>query len=211
MTTTVRRRSVADVMTTHVHCAGPRTPFKLLVRMIEDNRISAIPIVDEAGAPIGVVSETDLMLKRPDTAATWPEGPLASEIMTSPAVTITANAGLAEAATLMQERGVRRLVVVDSRGRIAGIATRSDLLQVFLRTDEDLHREIEDELLPALVQSPSDVRVKVQWNVVTLTGEVDDIHEATALARAAREVDGVVEVKNRLTHAGEGGLSADAR
>src|SRR5436309_10671222 len=58
-----RRRTVADVMTTSVHIAGPQTPFKLLVRLIEENRVSAIPIVDQQGVPIGVVSETGLLMQ----------------------------------------------------------------------------------------------------------------------------------------------------
>jgi CBS domain-containing protein len=58
-----RHRTVADVMTRRVHVAGPMTPFKLLVRLIEENRISAIPIVNQEGVPVGVVSESDLLLK----------------------------------------------------------------------------------------------------------------------------------------------------
>lgn len=195
-----RRRTVADVMTAHVHCASPNTPFKLLVRLIEENRISAVPIVDHLGMPVGVVSETDLMVKKRRTAAAWEEGLQAHDIMTSPAITIQADALLVDAARLMQERGVRRLVVVDSRGRLSGIATRSDLLQVFLRTDEDLRREIVEEVLPAVLRSPSKVHADVLWNVVTLSGEVDSKGEAVALAQATRELDGVVEVKDRLVH-----------
>src|SRR5260370_7888865 len=58
-----RHRTVADVMTTRVHVASPETPFKLLVRLIEENRISAVPIVDHSGIPVGVVSESDLLFK----------------------------------------------------------------------------------------------------------------------------------------------------
>ena len=58
-----RHRTVSDVMTSRVHVASPLAPFKLLVRMIEENRVSAIPIVDQQGVPIGIVSETDLLLK----------------------------------------------------------------------------------------------------------------------------------------------------
>jgi CBS domain-containing protein len=126
-----RHRSVADVMTSHVHVAGPQTPFKLLVRLIEENRVSAIPIVDDQGVPIGVVSETDLLLKerRSRGVRAKAEGVLACEMMTSPAISIPATIGLAQAARLMQDRNVRRLVVVDARGKIAGIVTRSDLPQ----------------------------------------------------------------------------------
>src|SRR6202163_3359406 len=63
MTTLPRHRTVADVMTSRVHVAGPQAPFKLLVRLIDENRISAIPIVDQQGVPVGIVSESDLLLK----------------------------------------------------------------------------------------------------------------------------------------------------
>ena len=125
-------QSVSDVMTTRVHVASPVTPFKQLVRLIAENRVSAIPIVDQQGMPVGIVSESDLLLKSAQAG-----GRVASDVMTSPAITIPLDTRLGEAARLMQEKNVRRLVVVDQRGRIAGVVSRSDLLQVLLRADED--------------------------------------------------------------------------
>jgi len=110
---------VADVMTKHVHVAGPEAPFKTLVRLIEENRVGAIPIVDQQGVPIGTVSQADLTLK----------GNVASDVMTSPATTVAADALVSEAARLMQNKTVRHLVVVDRRGRIAGIVSRSNMLR----------------------------------------------------------------------------------
>lgn len=211
-----RRRTVADVMTTSVHIAGPQTPFKLLVRLIEENRVSAIPIVDQQGMPVGIVSEADLLLKERRSELehqdlvharkryeqrTKADGVVASELMTSPPITVPANATLPEAARLMQERNVRRLVVVDGNGRIAGIVSRSDLLQVFLRTDEELRREVKDVLIPALLLESTDgIRVDVRWNVVTLSGEVDRLSDARILSRMAGDIDGVVSVIDHLTY-----------
>jgi CBS domain-containing protein len=196
--------------------ASPMTPFKLLVRLIEENRVSAIPIVDRTGVPIGIVSEADLLLKeqrhelesghnlvhlrrRRDLRAKAAAN-VASELMTSPPITITSGASLNDAARVMQERNVRRLVVVDERGRIAGIVSRSDLLQVFLRTDEELREEIVDKLIPQLLWPvPDGIRVDVRWNVVTLTGEVDRKSDIDVLTRLARGLDGVVDLVNRLT------------
>ena len=120
MSSLPRHRTVADVMTTRVHVASPLTPFKHLVRLIEDNSISGVPIVDQQGQPVGIVCEADLL----------PAGSIAADIMTAPPITISATAPLAEAARCMQERNVRGLIVVDDRGKIAGIVSRSDLLQV---------------------------------------------------------------------------------
>jgi CBS domain-containing protein len=212
-----RHRIVSDVMTSRVHVAGPDMPFKLLVRLIEENRVSAIPIVDRTGVPIGIVSEADLLLKerrhelesehnlvhprkRRDNRAKA-AGTVASELMTSPPITITSGASLSDAAHVMQERNVRRLVVVDERGRIAGIVSRRDLLQVFLRTDEELREEIVGKLIPELLWPvPDGIRVEVRWNVVTLIGEVDRKSDVDVLTRLALGLDGVVDVVNRLTY-----------
>lgn len=191
-------------MTVRVHVASPLTPFKLLVRLIEENRISAVPIVNQLGMPVGVVSESDLLLKeshvwkrRQDRVKA--EAVIAQELMTSPAVTVRADALIADAARLMQESNVKRLVVVDARGRIAGIVSRSDLLQIFLRTDEELREELVDKIIPAMVPADAEtIEVDVRANVITLTGEVDRRSDAGILVRLAREIDGVVHVIDRL-------------
>lgn len=223
MSTLPRHRTVADVMTTRVHVANPRTPFKLLVRLIEENRISAVPIVDMQGVPVGVVSESDLLLKerrgeleseanlvhvlrqRRDRAKA--AGLVAADLMTSPAITVTVGARLGEAARIMQERNVRRLVVVDERGLIVGIATRSDLLQVFLRTDDDLREEVLQSVIPTiLLTSAGEIGVDVRSNVVTLSGKVDRKSDAEILAGVTQDLDGVVGVVNLMTYRWDDGV-----
>jgi CBS domain-containing protein len=217
MTMLPRHWTVADVMTTRVHVASPPTPFKVLVRMIEENKISAVPIVDHNGVPIGVVSESDLLLKerrqeleaeadllhlrRRRQERAKAEGLVASDLMTTPPITVSVDTGLTHAARLMQERNIRRLVVVDQRGKIAGLVSRSDLLQVFLRTDEDLRDEVLSAVIPSVIMPPSDtVDVNVASNVITLSGEVDRRSDAEILARLTRDLDGVVEVVSNLTY-----------
>lgn len=217
MSSLPRHRSVADVMTRRVHVATPLTPFKLLVRLIEENRVSAIPIVDQDGKPVGIVSEADLLLKERvgelETASRLfhrrrlrgelakAEGIVASDLMTAPPITAPGDATLMYAARLMQERNVRRLIVTDPKGRIAGIVSRSDLLQVFLRTDEDLREDVLERLIPAiLIDQQSPVEVHVRANVVTLSGEVDRRTDAEIISRLTRELDGVVGVVSRLTY-----------
>jgi len=98
-------------------------------------------------------------------------------------------------------RGGQRLVVVDQRGRIAGIVSRSNLLQVFLRTDHELRDEVVGTLIPALIpSSPERIKVEVRSNIVTLSGEVDRKSEAEILTRWTRELDGVVDVVDHLTY-----------
>ena len=212
-----RHRTVSDVMTTHVHVASPQAPFKVLVRLIEENKVSAIPIVDQQGIPIGIVSEADLLLKerrhelessedllhlrKRRTERAKAEGTVASQVMTSPAITVPADTPLSKAAQMMQKKNVRRLVVVDQRGRIAGIVSRSNLLQVFLRTDAELRDEIAGTLVPALVSSSAGgIRVEVRSNIVTLSGEVDRKSDVEVLIRSTRDLDGVVDVVDRLKY-----------
>ncbi len=204
-------------MTSRVHVARALTPFKRLVQLIEDNKISAVPIVDDEGFPIGIVSESDLLFKerrleletehgllhrrqrRLEMAKA--EGVVAAEIMTTPPITIRSDTTLSQAARLMQERNVRRLVAVDERGKIVGIVSRSDLLQVFLRTDDELCDEVLSSIIPSmLLSTPEAVQVSARWNVVTLSGDVDRKSDAEILSRLTRELDGVVEVIDRLNY-----------
>jgi len=212
-----RHRTVADVMTTQVHVADPSAPFKVLVRLIEENRVSAIPIVDQNGVPVGIVSESDLLhkqrrheleaeanlfeLRKHRHERAHAAGLVASELMTSPPITVPTDTPLAEAARLMQARNVRRLVVVDARGRIAGIVSRSDLLQVFMRTDEDLRADVVDRIIPAvLIELSEDVSIQVHSNVITLSGIVERRSDAEILGRLAGDLDGVVGIENQLTY-----------
>jgi CBS domain-containing protein len=212
-----RHWTVADVMTKRVHVASQTTPFKLLVRLIEENKISAVPIVDQAGVPVGVVSESDLLLKerrheietdsnllrlrRRRRERVKADGLLAGDLMTSPPVTVQTDTTLTQAARVMQERKVRRLIVVDGRGKIAGVVSRSDLLQVFLRSDEEIRAEIIDGLIPALMLNlEQPLEIEVRYNVVTLAGEVDRKSDVDILGRLVREMDGVVDVLNQLSH-----------
>jgi CBS domain-containing protein len=193
------------------------TPFKLLVRLIEENRISAIPIVDQHGVPVGLVSESDLLFKervgeleltsdllhprRHSKHMAKAEGTVAADLMSSPAITIASTSRLVDAARLLQERNVRRLVVVDERGKIAGILSRSDILQVFLRSDEDLREEILDGLIPSLLlESREPIAVDVRYSVVTLEGDVERKSDMEILGRLTRGLDGVVGVINKLKY-----------
>ncbi len=215
-------------MTTRVHVASPETPFKLLVRLIEENRISAVPIVDHSGIPVGVVSESDLLFKeRRGELASEPDllhprrrrkerakagGLVASDVMTAPPITIKSDCRLVEAARVTQERNVRRLIVVDERGKISGIVSRSDLLQVFLRSDEELLEEIVENLIPPLMlimERP--IVVQVRDNVVTLRGDVDRKSDAEILGRLTTELDGVVDVVNQLSYRWDDSSGVPAR
>jgi len=114
---------------------GVATPRGEIVSALRRFHVSAVPVIDGALRPIGVVSEADMVAAPADDQAPASnrrrrDRAVAADLMTAPAVTISASAPLMEAARLMGERHVRRLVAVHSDGRVAGIVSRHDLLDL---------------------------------------------------------------------------------
>ncbi len=219
--------TVSDVMTQTVVSVGRDASFKEIVGLIDQWRVSALPVLEGEGRVVGVVSEADLLAKEefrdadpslPQTrmpsagdpsvgrprrlAALAKAGAVtAGELMTSPAVTVHADATVAQAARIMAQRGVKRLPVTDDHGILQGIVSRSDLLRVFLRTDEDIADEVRNTVLAQLTTAAR-LRASVDDGVVTLTGELRDRSLAPLLARLTRAVEGVVDVRVDLTGQG---------
>ncbi|MDF3145593.1 MULTISPECIES: CBS domain-containing protein [unclassified Streptomyces] len=201
---------VSDVMTHTVAAIGRGASFKEIVRMMQDWKVSALPALEGEGRVVGVVSEADLLPKEefrdsdPDRYTQLRRlsdlakagAVTAGELMTSPALTVHADATLAQAARTMARAKVKRLPVVDDLGMLQGIVSRADLLKVFLRDDEDIaeevRREVASYLFPA---STSAVRVAVWEGVVTLSGRVRDTSLVPVAARLIRAVEGVVDVE----------------
>ncbi|CAM5459269.1 hypothetical protein SAVIM40S_07389 [Streptomyces avidinii] len=121
-------------------------------------------------------------------------GVLAEELMSSPAVTVHPDATLAEAAQIMARKHVKRLPVVNGVGMLEGVVSRSDLLKVFLRTDEEIEEEIRDAVLAELAP-PVDLQASVKDGVVTLRGSLRSRALVPLVARAIRAVEGVVDVR----------------
>jgi CBS domain-containing protein len=213
-------RRVADVMTTDLVVATPSTSVPDLARMMRENAVSALPVVDEDGRPVGVVSEADLLVKERELAAhhggLWMEShPTAgdrvkaealeaAELMSSPPATIGGEASLAAAARRMAERGVRRLLVVDDVGRLRGLVSRRDLLKVYETGDDELRRRVLEALAPRAYWTDLDrVDIAVTGGVVTLRGPVPYRSDALALAGIATAIEGVGGVRNQLTAAAD--------
>ncbi|QYX75293.1 CBS domain-containing protein [Streptomyces akebiae] len=208
---------VGDVMTRTVATVGRGTAFKEIVQLMRDRRISAVPVIEENGRVIGIVSEADLLPKEefrdsdPDRytqlrrlADLAKAGAVtAEELMTSPALTVRSGVTLARAARTMARAKVKRLPVVDAGGVLEGIVSRADLLKVFLRTDEEIAEEVRREVVAYLFPSPaSAVRVNVRDGVVRLGGRVRDTSLVPVAARLVRAVEGVVSVDFDLTPPG---------
>ncbi|MGW2829543.1 CBS domain-containing protein [Streptomyces sp. NPDC001286] len=201
--------TVSDVMTQTVIAVGRDASFKEIVGLIDQWKVSALPVLVGEGRVIGVVSEADLLPKEEfrnggeedaeraerEKAAALTAG----ELMSTPAVTVHADASVAEAARIMARRHVKRLPVVDSVGILQGVVSRSDLLKVFLRDDEEIAEEVRHSVLGQLpITSP--LTVSVADGVVTLGGVLPDRTLVPIVARAVRAVEGVVDIRLDLTH-----------
>ena len=205
--------TVKDAMTTSVVAVRKDASFKEMAAMLRSRRISAFPVVDDAGRVIGVVSEGDMLVKvavqadgssllaalrhlREDDKAA---GITAGDLMTGPAVTIGPDAPVEEAARLMYDKRVKRLPVVNVAGRLVGIISRVDVLAVFSRPDDDIRDEIMHQVLPAIaLPELKDLKVAVHDGIVTVAGDPRPDPLDRAIIDAIRHVQGVVAVRDRL-------------
>ncbi|MCB5163837.1 CBS domain-containing protein [Streptomyces bambusae] len=191
----MRHRSVAELMSPTAVTVRPATAFKEIARLLHEFDITAVPVVDGADRPVGVVSEADLIRGQGTGAAPTAEG-----LMTRPAVTARPEWSVVRAARVMQRHGVKRLPVVDAAGRVTGVLSRSDLIRLFLRSDHAIQEEIvEDVLTRTLHIPPSSVTVAVEDGLVTLSGTVSRPEGLGVVVRLCRSVDGVVGVDSRLS------------
>ena len=191
-------RIVGEVMTFDVVEAHPQMSFKDVVRLLDRHRISGLPVVDDDDKVVGVISETDLIRRQASRSVA--RAVTARELMSTPAITVHPEQRIADAARVMERHGVERLPVVDEEDRLIGIATRRDLLRVFLRTDDEIGREVRDDVLTRALGRPADrVTVSVRDGVVTLEGALEQGGDLPLAIRLTYRVDGVIGVVNRLT------------
>jgi CBS domain-containing protein len=214
---------VRDVMTRKVVTVDRLTPFSDIVRLLSDRRISGVPVLMMGRRVAGVVSEADLLAledeevrqarmhanatgrwRRPLRRVHW--GLTAGALMSAPAVTIYPEATIPHAAQVMASRHIRRLPVVGEDGRLIGIVTRRDLLSVFLRSDDEIAERVRALLDDLLSADPGSVTATVRDGVVILTGHPEAAHDRElipVMIRLIWDVDGVIDVVNRLERAGD--------
>lgn len=205
---------VADVMTKDVVVVEAEDDFKTCVRLIHRHRISALPVVDPVTRRlVGVLSESDLLAKERERdsrpvlpPARWIADQVAAarnagDLMTSPAVSISPTATVAEAARLMYRKGVKCLPVVDAAGGVVGVVSRSDLLKTFMRSDESIRTDIlEDLLRRSLFIEPSAVDVQVDHGLVRIGGQLETKSLVDLVVRMIGRIEGTVGVDSRLAY-----------
>ena len=213
---------IEDVMTADVVTVTPETTLRDAAAELSRRRISGMPVVDDAGHVLGVISEADLLAKEQSEPDQHP-GAIArllkrddkdepsqfsattvGESMTKPAVTVESHLPIAIAADQMLSLKVNRLPVVRQE-RLVGIVTRADLVRAFARSDEQIAGDARD--MVALQQEQwrdsRPIDVTIDAGEVTLTGELRSSGEAAVLAKMVRTVPGVVNVRSALTWAEE--------
>ncbi len=145
-------KTVADIMTADPITVEPQTSLTTAIQILAEKQITGLPVVNEGGELVGVISESDLMWK--ETGVDTPPyimfldsviylqnparydkeihkalGQTVGEVMSDKPITIEPNATIREAAHLMHEKHVRRLPVVDTLGKVIGILTRGDIIR----------------------------------------------------------------------------------
>jgi CBS domain-containing protein len=207
--------TVKDVMSTHVIAVRPTAGYKEIAAMLREQRVSAFPVIDADNKVIGIVSETDLLAKEalegtvPGTLQRLThqrersrvDAVTAADLMTRPAVSIGPDEPVSHAARLMYSKRVKRLPVVSADGTLIGIVTRSDVLSVYRRPDAAIGHEItEDLILGTFRCDPVRFNVTVRDGIVTVAGSPETAETGREIVAAARHVEGVVAVRDRLSY-----------
>jgi CBS domain-containing protein len=150
-------------MTAEVVTSPPETPVAALIRLFTDRGVSAVPVTDASGTLLGIVTERDLIRRladedeqptgwlarftdRPNARAdryARSHGATAREVMTDKVVTVAPDASANHIAHLMEQHGIRRVLVVE-QGRLLGMVTRTDLLRALV-ADQPPETEVSDE------------------------------------------------------------------
>jgi CBS domain-containing protein len=220
--------NAGDVMIREVVTIGPDTPVLQIVQLLLSRGISGVPVVDEDGGLVGVVSEGDL-LRRVEIGtekhrgswrafftgtATLAEeyvrsrGTVARDIMTHEVVSVTRATPLGDIAELMESRHIKRVPVLED-GKLVGLVSRSNLLRAFasqraehgagVAADDTAIREaLLAELGRQTWSRRAENTVVVTDGVVHLWGLVATGEELRALELAAQGVDGVKAVRNHM-------------
>ncbi len=211
--------TIQSVMTKPAISVGPDVPLREVAAILLDHRISGLPVVDDAGTVLGVVSEADFLVKeqgpsgiphrrlariRGESGASRSRlaklvATTAGEAMTSPATTVPSRTRISEAAGIMTTQGINRLPVVDD-GQLVGIVTRADLVRAYVRSDAELARTIRDDvLLRILWLDPALFTVDVTNGVAAISGRVELRSTAEMVEGAVGMVPGLVDVHAEVT------------
>jgi CBS domain-containing protein len=126
---------VGDLMTIDPVTIAPDATIEEAERLLDLYDITGLPVVDETGRPIGVISQTDLLASATQSVGQLIRGKASGlrvgEIMSSPAITVPLLSPLGDAARLMRDSRVHRLVAIDEQGRAVGVLSATDFVTLY--------------------------------------------------------------------------------
>jgi len=214
-----------DIMTSSVQTVRPDTPVTEIAKRLIERNISGVPVVDDDGQVVGIVSEGDLMRRaenqterRPSWWLAWfgmPEdrqrnyikthGTHARDIMSPNVITVGEDAPLAEIAATLEKHRIKRVPVVRD-GKLVGIVSRGDLLQGLAAAGTGATASASDRELKAAIEKAGEeagvdmffISVVVAQGVATLWGMAETAEAKTAMRVAAESVAGVNQVRDEV-------------
>lgn len=185
----------ADLMTRKVLTVLPRTTVREAARSLSSNGFTTLPVVDEDGVLVGVVTEADVIRSRlpgesrARRAARREAAPTTvGQVMTAPAVALPPSTDAAELASFMLRTGMRSVPIVDGSS-LVGIVTRRDLVRSLARDDEALATDVRRRL--ELYGGPGRWQVEVRRGRVIIHDDRDDPVDAHVAKIIALAVPGV--------------------
>jgi CBS domain-containing protein len=209
---------VGAVMTRSPVSVRPDAPFKQVACALLAADVGAIPVVS-GGMPVGLITEVDLLANLEFHGGMDPipvfgggaarrrrrkaRAVTATELMTTPAPTISAGAAVSVAARLLVVATLPALCVVDGQRCLTGLLTRRDLLAGYRRSDDEIAAEVQAVLVPDRVRptrQSADLSVEVCGGIVQLGGSLVYRSQVEHAALATSRVAGVVGVRNNLTY-----------
>lgn len=206
---------VVDLMASDVISVRPDTSLRDAARIMVEKGISGLPVTNEEGTLVGVVSEGDFLRKEVDRGDLMGRGLLGvlfdnrdslaeaetvGEVMAENLFTVSPDATLVEAARTMTTHGVKRLPVVTREGKLVGVISRRDVVAAFTRPDELIEDEIREDILRRLLfLDPALLDISVTAGVVSIAGELPTRTDTRLLEAMVQRTDGVIRAEIDVT------------
>ncbi len=205
---------IRDLMTTDVLTIGPEARLKEAARRMLEAGVSGLPVTNENGDLVGIITEADFVAREADRRVTQRAGllrllrrdveipsqeRLVGDVMTSEVRVVDPESDHAEAARLMLREGIKRIPVV-AEGRLIGLVSRTDMLKAYVRPDVEIVDEIRGHLMKDVLWiDPRRVSIECFDGDVALDGHLETKSDASLLVELTERLDGVISVKDYLT------------
>ncbi|HSR64877.1 MAG TPA: CBS domain-containing protein [Xanthomonadaceae bacterium] len=117
---------IRSVMTANPACCGREATLQEVAQLMKRNDCGQIPVVDDGNKPVGVITDRDIAV-RAVAEGTDTRNATAADYMSAPVATVRDNSSIDDCYRLMEQNQIRRVVVVDNQGNVAGIVAQADI------------------------------------------------------------------------------------